>query len=121
MEELKKYVCLLPTDGHQKGDVVEMTEEQFAGINANEPEPRFEVFVEDVEDAPAEEVATDAAPEGEEVVTPEATEPEAPATDPAAPASDESGGATISTEPEAEAPAADATPEGDAPAAEATA
>ena len=59
--ETKKYICLLPTGGHQEGDIVEMTEEEFAGQNANEPEPRFGVY--EVEDIDPEGTSTETEPE----------------------------------------------------------
>jgi hypothetical protein len=40
-EEKKNYLCKLPTNGHQPGDVVELTEDEVANFNAGEVEPRF--------------------------------------------------------------------------------
>ena len=111
MEETKKYVCLLPTDGYATGDVVDLTEEQFAGHNANEPEPRFAPF-EETEDAPAEEVAPEATPEGEEVAPTEPVAPEAPAEEVApAPEGEDAGGAS---QEGTDAVVTETTPEGEA-------
>lgn len=46
MEDKKKYICKLPTNGHQPGDEVFLTEAEVANENAGEAEPRF-VLAED--------------------------------------------------------------------------
>lgn len=96
MPSTAKYKCLLPTNGYVAGDVVEMTAEEFAGVNANEPEPRFapieaEAIVAE-EETPEEgeeaevgsveaEISTENAPETTPEETPEATTEETVTTD----------------------------------------
>ncbi|TXH50827.1 MAG: hypothetical protein E6Q97_19630 [Desulfurellales bacterium] len=41
MADKKRYRCLLPTNGAQVGDIVEMTEAEAANANGGEAEPRF--------------------------------------------------------------------------------
>lgn len=48
----KKYLCLIPTDGYSKGDIREMTEEEFEGQNAGEKTPRFAPAPEEASEAP---------------------------------------------------------------------
>lgn len=82
MSNTQKYICLLPTGGHLVGDIVEMTEEEFAGQNANEPEPRFALHVEDEgtstetanEEASAEEGEEQSGEAGSETDLAETTE-----------------------------------------------
>lgn len=86
MEDKKKYKCLKPTDGHQIGDIVLMTEAEFNGNNAGELEPRFEPYDEASTESGAEAPATK--PKTEEAPAPESanadeekkesSEPEAP-------------------------------------------
>lgn len=65
----KKYKCLLPTDGYHEGDIIELSDEEFAGMNANEPEPRFALLEDQTEEVTP---AGDKTPTGEEP-TPEST------------------------------------------------
>lgn len=80
MTQLKKYVCLLPTDGHQKGDIVEMTDIEFNAQNAGEKHPRFaEISQESVVETTAtteeaEEQSGDQVVETETTTEPETTE-----------------------------------------------
>ena len=68
MATLNKYKCLLPTDGHFPGDIVELTKEEFEGQNAGEVFPRFESLEEEPETTTEPEEAT----EPEESPEPEA-------------------------------------------------
>lgn len=77
-ETKNRYRCLLPTNGYEKGAIAELTEAEFAGYNANEPEPRFELVAEEAPATPSEnETPAEPAPEA----TPEPT-PEPPAAEP---------------------------------------
>jgi hypothetical protein len=58
-EETKKYICKLPTNGHQVGDEVFLTDAEVANVNGGEAEPRYVL----AEDQVSQEVApTDVTP-----------------------------------------------------------
>lgn len=60
MEEVQKYMVKHPTNGHQVGDVIELTSAEAENINAGEAEPRVELAADQsapvtaAPDAPAE-------------------------------------------------------------------
>jgi hypothetical protein len=64
------YRCVLPTNGHQEGDVVLLTADEAQNFNAGEEKPRFVLADESATDAPTETPAEEAAP-----AAPAATEP----------------------------------------------
>lgn len=53
----KKYICKLPTNGHQPGDEVFMTEAEAENANGGEAEPRY-VLAEDQGAETATDVTT---------------------------------------------------------------
>lgn len=78
---MNEYICLVPTDGYSKGQIVKMTEEEFRNQNAGEKNPRFApIDGAETPETTEEETATpeaDTTPETtEENPTPETTEEE---------------------------------------------
>lgn len=63
MESKKTYLCKLPTNGYQPGDIVELTDVEVANFNGGEDIPRF-VSTEEAATAEVPEVTTPT-PEGE--------------------------------------------------------
>lgn len=68
-EEKSKYICKLPTNGHQPGDEVFLTDSEVANFNGGEEIPRFVPADESAADAPVE--TADAQPETPAAPTPE--------------------------------------------------
>lgn len=77
-ETKNRYRCLLPTNGFEKGAIAELTEAEFAGYNANEPEPRFELVADEAPATPSESEPATPAPEVTPEPTPEAVPPATP-------------------------------------------
>ena len=77
MDDKKKYICKLPTNGYQAGQEAYLTEAEVENFNGGEAEPRFVL----AEDQSAPEVADNPADRGavDEGQTPasDASEPEA--------------------------------------------
>ncbi len=54
-ETKKKYKTVRPTNGHQEGDIVELTDDEVANYNGGETEPRFVLCAEEGAEAKAGE------------------------------------------------------------------
>lgn len=83
---MSKYKVLLPTNGHEVGSEVELSEEEANNYNAGEPTPRVEIMESTALPTPPADEGTPTPPSGEEPVPP--TNPDIPTP----PASDEGAG-----------------------------